>query len=72
MKKIILAILCIALYAGVAFAYADGTGVYDLPQTGLWKTHLSATQELGAKCQIGGQTYQYVYNNCGTQEFQGV
>ena len=75
MKKLILGILCIALFmTGAAIAYPLSSGtVTDVPAPGLWKSHLSANQKLGAKCQIGGNEFQYVLNKntIGTQEFQG-
>ena len=72
MKKVLFSVLIIALFAGVAMAYPETTGdISDVPQPGLWKSHLSSNQKLGAKCQIGSNTYQYVYNNAGTTEYQG-
>lgn len=72
MKKFLLSFLVIALFAGMAMAYPETTGdISDVPQPGLWKSHLSSNQKLGAKCQIGSNTYQYVYNNSGTTEYQG-
>lgn len=68
MKKLLLAFLIIAFsLSGLVLA----SNVSDVPQAGLWKSGLSGTQVKGAICQIGKDTFQYVYNGAGTVEYQG-
>lgn len=72
MKKLILGLLAVFLIAGMAVAYPATSGeVTDTPAAGLFKTHLSSTDVLGATCQIGANTFKYVRNLSTEEVFQG-
>jgi len=72
MRKLLFGLLIIFAVASASFATPAVSGeVTDTPQWGLWKTHLSGTDILGAKSQIGANTYQYVRNISGQSLVQG-
>lgn len=72
MKKLILSLLCLLIGASFSLAAVVPTGeVADVPQTGLFETHLSKTQTKGAFSVIGGNEFQFVYNDAGMTLVQG-
>ena len=69
MKKLLSFLIALSLVLGVGIAMA--TDVSDVPQPGLYKSHLSSTQKPGASCVIGNSQFRYVYNATATTEYQG-
>jgi hypothetical protein len=72
MRKILFGLLIVSLAASMSLAYPATSGeVTNVPIKGLWMTHLSSYETLGAKCQIGANTFQYIRNMSGQSLVQG-